>query len=139
MQRKASLLVFLCRGAAYLGEAKCKPSAKKSKLACFSLPRCRLSWRSKVQTECKETGTCLFFFAEVPLILAKQSANRVQRNGDLLVFLCRGAAYLGEAKCKPSAKKRGLACFSFIGVSPTATASPLKIETSGLLVGNKAF
>ncbi|MBR6339980.1 MAG: hypothetical protein IKR63_07630 [Alloprevotella sp.] len=41
---------------------------------------------------------CLIFFVEVPLILAKQSnANRAQRKWGLLDFLCRGAAYLGEA------------------------------------------
>ncbi|MBR6338933.1 MAG: hypothetical protein IKR63_02230 [Alloprevotella sp.] len=71
--KEKELAHFLCRGAAYLGEAKlCKPSAKKKSL--------------------------LIFFAEVPPILAKQScANRVQRKvGLCLFFLCRGAAYLGS-------------------------------------------
>ena len=85
------------------GERKAKCKAKGFS---FSLPSRRLSWRSKVvqgerKAKCKANGfafslpsRCLSWRSKVCKASAKQNAKPKDFH-----FLCRAAAYLGEAKC----------------------------------------
>ena len=118
-EKKASLLVFLSRGAAYLGPKVkvCKPRGEKSKFTCFFIPRRSLSWTEgqSMQAERRKKQVYLFFYPEAQLILDRRSkyASREEKKASLLVFLSRGAAYLGpKVKVfKPRGEKSKFTCF----------------------------
>ena len=55
-----------------------------------------------MQTESRD-ASLLVIYAEVQLILCKDTANREQRC-KLACDLCRGAAYLMQRYCKPRAE-----------------------------------